>query len=132
MVLTGWTSVTWGVNWKAPIRFFDDDKRLPGSYHLGVEYEPSNTANISLEGVYRRVGLANLRSGLEWKLANAFVARVGYLPTPIRAGSLPFSSKIAAEFKFRIGAEKICYAWAPLHQRGGAHYLSITTRFGRK
>ena len=109
----------------------DPEERVPSVFRLGAAFNVSEELVLVLETEKNLDYKPNIRTGLEYKLAEKIFARVGYESVPALTGSenLNISSQYSFGFGLCLGALEVDFA-AQIHQTlGWSPSLSMIYRF---
>jgi hypothetical protein len=109
---------------------FDQQKDpLPLAFHLAAAYRPTDTVDLTLEGIYDKTDRAHLRTGVAWQPLKMFVLRAGYRTDTLK--ELSALSGFSTGFGVALWAHELAYAWVPYGDLGNTHYVSFLMRLGR-
>ena len=110
-------------NLGSSLTFLDQPDALPTAAHASLYFHPRAPWNVSMEGVYRRTGLASFHTGVEWKPLLFLALRAGYRTDTIKESS-PLAG-LTTGFGLTLWGSELAYAWLPLGDLGNTQYLSV-------
>jgi len=110
-------------NLGSSLTFLDQPDVLPSAAHASIYFHPKAPWNLSMEGIYRRTGLASFHTGLEWKPFVFLALRAGYRTDTIKELS-PIAG-VTTGFGLTLWGSELAYAWLPLGDLGNTQYLSV-------
>ncbi len=112
----------------------DPEERVPSIFRLGAAFNVSDELVLVLETEKNLDYKPNIRTGLEYKVAEKIFVRVGYESVPALTGSenLSVSSQYSFGFGLYLGALEVDFA-AQIHQTlGWSPSISMIYRFTKR
>jgi hypothetical protein len=114
-------------NMGTPLKFVEQADPLPMALRVGAAYWPKPNWTMSLEGVYRRYGLASVHTALEWRPMDLISLRAGYRTDTLR--ELSWIAGLSTGLGLHLWGHEFDYAWVPMGDLGTTQYFSLIIRF---
>jgi len=118
------------VNVGSKLKFLNEGDPLPMAVRVGGAYKPNGRILASLEGVYRKSGLASVHAGGQWRPIEAISLRAGYKTDTL--DGLSAIAGLTTGIGLHLWGQEFAYAWAPYGELGNAQYFSMLIKFGAR
>ena len=109
------------------LRFVNQPDPLPLALHVAADYWPTPHWNGSVEGIYRKTGLAGVHLGVEWNPMQFVSLRVGYRTDT--TAELSAMAGLTTGIGIHLWDSELAYAWLPAGDLGNTQYISFVARF---
>jgi len=110
------------------IKFVDEGDPLPTAWRNGVFAQIFDDVDVSGEFVYRRIGRASFKAGVQGRYAKVLFLRMGLDTEHVKG--LSGLSAITGGLGIHAYGQEFAYAWVPYSDLGSTHYFSLDFRFG--
>lgn len=118
------------LNVGSKLKFINEGDSLPTALRIGGAYKHSSRLLASMEGVYRKNGLASFHAGGQWRPIETISLRVGYKTDTLEG--LSAIAGLTTGIGLHLWGQEFAYAWAPYGDLGNAQYFSMLIKFGAR